>query len=457
MAQHLQSAEEKIIEDVSTGLQPVLQYFVDIYQTMALQFGSWSALIQLGIIAVAGLLAVLLARPLRGLVTRVWPESTRSVSVRLREMVDKLIFPALWVLFLWISTAALRGMGEGNDVVRIAASLLNAWILIRLFTTVVADPFWSRVFATAAWFVAALSVLRLLNPTITLLDSVALTIGDTRVSIYLLLKGGVIAAILLWIAAGASNVLQTRLRSTRRLTPSVQVLIGQLAKFTFLFVAIVIALNTVGIDLTALAIFSGAVGVGIGFGLQKIVSNLISGIILLMDRSIKPGDVIEVGGTYGRVTSLGARYASVLTRDGTEHLIPNEELIIGRVVNWSHSNPNVRQKVPVGISYKSDIELAKRLVIEACAETDRILKYPEPNCLLRGFGDSSVDFEARYWINDPSEGIANVASEMLFRVWHKFAEHGIEIPYPQRDLHVRSGLHPAEKDDAKTEKAELAA
>ena len=457
MAQHLQSAEEKIIEDVSIGLQPIVDYFLNIYQTMAQQFGSWSALIQLGMIAVAGLLALLLARPLSAFCTRVWPASDRRVSVRLRETVEKLIFPASWVVFLWIGTATLRGLHEGNDVVRIAASLLNAWILIRLFTSVVADPFWSRVFATAAWFVAALSVLRLLNPTITLLDSVALTVGDTRISIYLLLKGGVIAAILLWIAAGASNVLQTRLRSTRRLTPSVQVLIGQLAKFTFLFVAIVIALNTIGIDLTALAIFSGAVGVGIGFGLQKIVSNLISGIILLMDRSIKPGDVIEVGGTYGRVTSLGARYASVLTRDGTEHLIPNEELIISRVVNWSHSNPNVRQKVPVGISYKSDIELAKRLILEACAETARILKHPEPNCLLRGFGDSSVDLEARYWINDPSEGIANVASEMLFRVWHKFAEHGIEIPYPQRDLHLRSGLHPAEEDDAKTEKAGLAA
>ena len=200
--------------------------------------------------------------------------------------------------------------------------------------------------------IAALNILRLLNPTIALLDSIAITIGDSRFSIYLIIKGGLIALFMLWFASVVSQILQGRLRKSKSLTPSVKALIGQLSRFGLLFLAFVIVLNSVGIDLTALAVLSGAIGVGIGFGLQKIVSNLISGIILLSDKSIKPGDVIDVGGVIGWVSGLGARYTAVRTRDGTEHLIPNEELIINQVVNWSHSDKVVRRKVPVGVHYE---------------------------------------------------------------------------------------------------------
>jgi small-conductance mechanosensitive channel len=233
-----------------------------------------------------------------------------------------------------------------------------------------------------------------------------------------------------------SKVLQARVSSSRNLTPSVQVLISQLGRFTLLFLAIMIALNVVGIDLTALAVFSGAVGVGIGFGLQKIVSNLISGIILLMDRSIKPGDVVELVGTYGWVSSLGARYTSVRTRDGTEHLIPNEEFIINRVVNWTHSDKTIRRKVLIGVHYKTDVPKAMELMLEATKGIKRIVADPKPTVLLQNFGDSSVDLETRFWIIDPANGVSNVASEYRLAVWRKFLEHGIEIPYPQRDLHI---------------------
>ena len=180
------------------------------------------------------------------------------------------------------------------------------------------------------------------------------------------------------------------------------------------------ALRTVGIDLTAFAVFTGAVGVGIGFGLQKAVSNFISGISILIDKSIKPGDVISVGDTYGWVSSLGARYVSVVTRDATEYLIPNEQLITERVINWSYSTAEVRLKLPVGISYSADVRKAIELCQQAANETPRVLNQPKPACLLKGFGDNAVNLELRVWINDPRNGVSNVKSEVFLRIWDNF-------------------------------------
>lgn len=215
-------------------------------------------------------------------------------------------------------------------------------------------------------------------------------------------------------------------------------LFGKLLKIVLFTIAILAGLNTLGIDLTALTVFGGAVGVGLGFGLQKVVSNFVSGLILLLDKSVKPGDVIAIGNTYGWINSLSGRYVSILTRDGTEHLIPNEELITQRVENWSYSNNLVRQRVPVGISYRSDPHQAMALCLPAAAETKRVLSNPAPVCLLTGFGDNAVDLELRFWINDPSQGVGNVKSAVLLNVWDKFKEQGIEIPFPQRDLHLKS-------------------
>jgi small-conductance mechanosensitive channel len=216
------------------------------------------------------------------------------------------------------------------------------------------------------------------------------------------------------------------------------VLFAKLSKLLLIAVAVLAALQSLGVNLTALTVFSGAVGLGLGFGLQKAVSNLVSGIILLLDRSIKPGDVIALGSTYGWIQSLGARYVAVVTRDGTEHLIPNEELITRSVENWSHSNNLVRLKLPIGIAYGADVRQAIGLVVDAAREVGRVLPAPEPNCLLKNFGASSVDLELRFWINDPHNGLSNVKSEILLGVWDRFREGGIELPFAQRDLHLRS-------------------
>jgi small-conductance mechanosensitive channel len=222
------------------------------------------------------------------------------------------------------------------------------------------------------------------------------------------------------------------------LTPAMQVLTSKLVRFSLITLAVVLALGSVGIDLTALAVFSGAVGVGIGLGLQKVVSNLVSGVILLVDRSIKPGDVIEMEGTYGWITSLNARYVSLATRDGKELLIPNEDLITGRVTNWWYTSDLIRQSVHVGVSYESDLHLAMRLAVDAAGAVSRILEVPKPACLLKEFGDSAVNLELRFWIQDPANGTANVRSEVMLRIWDLFREHGIEFPFPQRDLTLRN-------------------
>ena len=268
------------------------------------------------------------------------------------------------------------------------------------------------------------------------LDSLAVILGDVRISASTVLKGVLALAILLWIAGVLSQFLERRIRSVPNLTPSIQELFAKLFKVVLIAIAFIVALDIVGIDLTAFALFGGAVGVGIGFGLQKIVANLISGIILLLDKSVKPGDVIEIGGEIGWINSLGARYVSVVTHDGVEHLIPNEILISERVSNWSYSNQEMRLKLPVGMSYSCDPRLARDLCIEAAAECERVLKTPPPSCLLRGFGDNSVDLDVNFWINDPKKGVANVKSDVLFRIWDKFKAANIEIPFPQRDLHI---------------------
>jgi small-conductance mechanosensitive channel len=196
------------------------------------------------------------------------------------------------------------------------------------------------------------------------------------------------------------------------------------------------ALNVVGIDLTALTVFSGAIGIGIGLGLQKGASNVASGLMLLLDKSIKPGDIVSVGNTFGWVTSLGGRYVSIRTRDGIEHLIPNESFISQGVENWSFNDREVRLKIPIGVAYDTDLRLAQRLCLEAAAETPRILHRPEPSCLLMKFGDSAIELELRVWISDPERGVSNVKSEVLFRIWEKFKTAKVEIPFPQRVLHV---------------------
>jgi len=248
--------------------------------------------------------------------------------------------------------------------------------------------------------------------------------------------------LLIWLAGLTTRFIDTVVKPRRDIPPSIKVLIGKAVRIVLYLGAIIWALKIGGVPLGGLAVFSGALGLGLGFGLQKVISNLVSGVIILLDKSIKPGDVIEIDGTFGWINSIRTRFISVITRDRKEILIPNEDFVTNKVINWSFTDRIVRIKADVGVSYSTDVPKAIEVCKGALESIPRVLKNPEPGCLLMGFGDSSIDLQVRFWIDDAPQGVSNIRSEVLIAVWKAFKEHNIEIPFPQRDLHIKSSEVP---------------
>ena len=398
-----------------------------------------SAVIQFFVIAVAFVIARIGAFRFSQFLEKSWDTTFYNRFIRPAVIVlAPLSLPIIWLVLQWFSVVAAENAGWTNHLIRIVVSLLTAWIIIRLGSTIIRNAALSRAIAVSAWAIAALNITGLLDPTAMVLDSMSLNIGDVRISILGVIKAIIVMSALLWLAGYFSKLLERKLSAMRGVTPAAGVLFGKLFRVVLFTIAIVVAMDTVGIDLTAFAVFSGAIGLGIGFGLQKVFSNLISGVILLWDRSVKPGDVIAIGETYGWINALSARYVSVITRDGIEHLIPNEELISQRVENWSFSNRLVRLRIAIGVAYQSDVRRAIELIIESASEVERVLSEPKPACHLTDFGDNAVNLELRIWINDPRNGLSNVKSEILLGIWDKFNKSGIAFPFPQRDLHIKS-------------------
>lgn len=401
----------------------------------------WSTLIQAAIILLIWLGTRLLAKKSAGWLEKKLKQRGRKSIIRIHASTQELFSLFYFAMFLWFAFTAAQGAEFPSNLIKIVASLATAWGIIRFTSSTIESPFWSRIIAFTLWVLAALNIVGWLAPAIGIMDKAAINVGEFNLSLLLVLKSLLAFAILLWVVGFLTGVLDRSFKKAQGLTPSQQVLFFKLSNIALYVLAGVIGLNIVGLDLTALTVFSGALGLGIGFGLQKIFSNLISGIILLLDKSVKPGDVIAVGNTFGWVNSLGARCVSVLTRDGKEHLIPNENLISQEVENWSYSNNNVRIHVPIGVSYSSDIHLVRKLLLQAVDEHPRILKDPKPVCFITGFGDNSIDHQLRAWITDPAEGVSNVTSELYYRIWDLFKEHGVEIPFPQRDVHMKLDEH----------------
>lgn len=321
-------------------------------------------------------------------------------------------------------------------LIGLAATLAAIYVGIAFAARLVRNRPLRRMVTWGLWIYATLYMLNVADDVAVFLDGVALTIGEFRLSVLTILTALVVVGALLTMARLVSTTTAATIRKNEDISPSMQVLAVKGVQILLYGLAFFIGVRAVGIDLTGLAVLSGAIGVGLGFGLQKVVSNLVSGVIILLDKSIKPGDVISLGVTFGWIQTLGARYASVVTRDGKEYLIPNEDLITGQVVNWSHSNDFVRLDIYFGTAYSDDPHVVRKLAVDAAKGVDRVLSYKAPVCHIVGFGDSSVDYILRFWIKDPTGGLTNIRGNVYLALWDAFKENDISIPFPQREVKI---------------------
>jgi small-conductance mechanosensitive channel len=355
-----------------------------------------------------------------------------QLPAKIRAFLDLPLQQLKWILFvilLWLSLGLMRQAtwASRSYLVTLAASLATAWVTVNIVSALVRNKSLSRAFAIVAWSIAALYILGLLDDVQVTLDAIAITVGELRVSALGLIKGAIILGITLWIASALSNFADRRLHRSFELTPSVEVLFGKIIKAALVTAAVAITLSSIGIELTALTVFSGALGLGIGFGLQKVASNLMSGIIILLDRSVKPGDVIQRGQTFGWITDLRARYVSVATRDGVEYLIPNEDFITSQVINWSYSDPKVRLEVRFGVTPGCDPHRVAEIASGLAVKVPRVLATPGAECHLVSLDAGALQFLLRFWIQDPVVGTTNIRSEVLLAVWDGLKAEGMTL------------------------------
>jgi small-conductance mechanosensitive channel len=356
-----------------------------------------------------------------------------------------------WVMFLIFVAIAreiilLNTWPSRSYMLSLALILGFTWLAASVLTRIIRSRAVARFVALCVFVYVATGVLGIREPVATALDGLAVNLGDFRLSALFVVKATAFLVILLWLAHLAGSFIDARI-SASDLSPSFKVLAGKVVRVTLTVLAGLVALNAIGVDLTALTIFSGAVGIGIGFGLQKVVSNFLSGVIILADKSIKPGDTIELNDTFGWIRELRARFVSVVTRDGREYLIPNEDLITHQVVNWSFSDKFIRLDVDFGVSYDSDPHEVTRIAIEAAQAVDRVVDYKKPVCWMTAFGSSSLDFKLRFWITDPQNGLTNIRGQVLLALWDAFKEAGINIPFPHREILMRTPVEVVQKKD----------
>ena len=396
----------------------------------------WQVLILLAV-AAGSFAAARTAAPVirRTVARRGWSKfRLRLVAIALRRLPLAIFVMAAWTVVLVMREVTWPSR---SYLIEVAATIAAAWLGISLVARLIVNRTLRRlvVWVAAGW--ATVYYLGIEAETRRALDAAAVDAGGLRVSLLDLILAVTVIGVLFFAASFLSRAAADRIRRNDEISPSMQVLAVKLLQLALFGGAFFFGLRAVGVDLTGLAILSGAVGVGLGFGLQKVVSNLISGLIILLDKSIKPGDVISLGETFGWVGTLGARYASITTRDGKEYLIPNEDLITNQVVNWSHSNEFVRLDIFFGTAYADDPHEVRRVAIEAARGVPRVLDKPNaPVCHIVGFGDSSVDYILRFWIRDPTGGLTNIRGNVYLALWDAFRAHGISIPFPQREVRM---------------------
>ncbi len=426
---------------METYLEPqlLLSQLILLWKTFAKTLWCIDTAIAGGALLLSLVLAYAINRPLTPWLVRVSEKYNQQNPLweRFVTVFPPLIPCLLAVFFLMVCVQVVAYKDFDPLLITICSRLITAWVLIRFGTGMLKSYSWARMASMGIWSVAALHILGLLPALVNVLNQLAITIGDVHLSMLLVGKAVILLGLMLKGGGLIAGFTERRILSLPDISPSIQVLLSKVVKISLLFLAVIITLGVLGINLSAFAFIGGAIGVGLGFGLQKVVSNLVSGIILLLDHSIKPGDVIEVGSTYGRIKSLGARYVSVATRDNTEYLIPNEDLIVNQVVNWSFSNALIRLKILFPVAYDSDIHQVIDLILTTAVTVPRVLDSPKPSCQLKEFGDSSLNLELRLWIADPENGVSNIKSAVRIAVWDVFKANGVDVPFPQLDISMR--------------------
>jgi small-conductance mechanosensitive channel len=351
----------------------------------------------------------------------------------------------LWVFFLLFCQALFIKLKLPGDAIRMAVNLALILIVVRFASFYIKSRFWARAVSAVSLVVISLRIFKLWQPIVDVLNGITISLGAISFSVWGLVKSFTIFAVLWALASAANRFFAHWLTGVRQLTYSDRVLFQRLFNTAMVAVVILVSLHAAGIHMAAIAVTGGAIGIAIGVGLQRIGSNLVSGILLLINKPIRQGDVVTIddafsGTGYGWITRMDLMYVHLATRDGTEHLIPNETFVTQEIENLSYSDNRVRLRVPFGIAYKSDLQKASKLALEAARATDRVLKAPEPACVVTAFGESSVMLEVRVWIEDPRQGVGRVNSNVFLAIWDIFHANGIELPFPQRDLHIiRSG------------------
>ncbi len=416
---------------IGTDLYDQAQVFIS---SMFRTWNLYQILIAIGLFILAHLMRKVLGPRIRAWMgaRHDWPKWRMRILVVVHQRLRAIFFVGL----IWATIYIMREVTwpSRSYLLSIIGTLAFAWLVIAFLTRLIKSPFLRKMVRYGAWTYATLVILGLLDQAEQLLDAAGFQIGEIRFSLLLLAQALVVLGATITLARFLTTTTAGRVRTNEDISPSMQVLIIKGVQIAFYGAAFFVGVRALGIDLTGLAVLSGAIGVGLGFGLQKVVSNLVSGVIILLDKSIKPGDVISLGDTFGWINSLGARYVSVVTRDGREYLIPNEDLITGQVVNWSHSNDFVRLDIHFGTSYADNPHQVRRIAIEAAQSVDRVLKNRPTVCHIVGFGDSSVDYILRFWISDPTGGLTNIRGNVFLALWDAFAENDISIPFPQREV-----------------------
>jgi small-conductance mechanosensitive channel len=427
-------------------LSDVIEYLRMVARSVGAEISSPFFYLQFGLILTAAGIALaanaaLQARVNTDSLANRWPPPLRRLAQVLVESFSTIVFAILVIaarIAMYHSTWPSR-----SYMLVVAAKLALAWLMIRLVTSVIRNTFLVKLISVSAWVIAALSVINQLDPAVDALDSISIVLGGLRLTPLVVIKLGLLLIAALWLTNVASNFAENRINQSTDLTPSIQVLLVKMIRMGLLIVAVAVALSAVGINLSALAVFSGAVGVGIGIGLQKIVANFISGIILLADKSVKPGDLVTIGDSSGRISAMKTRYISVAAGDGREFLIPNEDLVTQKVTNWTYTDKNTLVKVNFGTNYESDPRQVCRLAAEIAGVAPRAIKSRTPNCILTEFAETGMKFSLTFWIADP-DGMDNVKSDVMLSLWEAFKREGIRVPYPVRELRIRGGALPVD-------------